>query len=142
MPCGTCGKDVRTPRQWLACREHFVADIKRLKMEVEGLERFRDLRTRHGQELADRTTQLANAQAELSRYEEAEKERGKARRWARRWKSFAAHLRCERQVDGAQVARLRMCALFFSSVIKSGEPWTEECETSLKEALARSPDER
>ena len=69
MPCGTCGKDVRTPRQWLACREHFVADIKRLKMEVEGLERFRELRTRHGQELADRTTQLANAEAELRRYE-------------------------------------------------------------------------
>jgi hypothetical protein len=38
--------------------------------------------------------------------------------------------------DG-HIRRLRDCALFFSSVIKSGEPWTEECEESLKRALAK-----
>lgn len=56
MPCGTCGKDVRTPRQWLACRAHFVADIKRLKREVKALK-------------------LSYLQGDL---EEAEKERDRA----------------------------------------------------------------
>jgi hypothetical protein len=34
-----------------------------------------------------------------------------------------------------QIERLRHCLGFFSSVIKSGEPWTETCEREYKQAL-------
>jgi hypothetical protein len=43
----------------------------------------------------------------------------------------------ERDEARAHVDRLQRCVLFFSSVIKSGEPWTDECEESIQEALRR-----
>lgn len=57
MPCGTCGKDVRTPGQWLACREHFVADIKHL---IRHNARFRD-RASLWKRLASRLYERASA---------------------------------------------------------------------------------
>ena len=36
-----------------------------------------------------------------------------------------------------QIRRMRDCVLFFSSVIKRGEAWSEECAESLKRALAK-----
>jgi hypothetical protein len=35
----------------------------------------------------------------------------------------------------AEVARLRLCISFLSSAIKSGEPWTDECEEMVNDAL-------
>ena len=32
---------------------------------------------------------------------------------------------------------LQSCVSFFSSVIKSGEPWTDTCEAAMKEALRK-----
>jgi len=44
-----------------------------------------------------------------------------------------------RQLEG-HIRRMRDCVLFFSSVIKSGEKWSEECEASIRRALAKERD--
>jgi hypothetical protein len=44
------------------------AENQRLKAEVKSLERFRDLRTRHNQELEDRTKELLSVKAERDDY--------------------------------------------------------------------------
>lgn len=38
VPCGTCGADLNEPGQWLRCRQHYVAEIKRLIARVAELE--------------------------------------------------------------------------------------------------------
>lgn len=34
IPCWTCGKDIRTAKQLLECRKHYVADIRELEAEL------------------------------------------------------------------------------------------------------------
>lgn len=46
---------------------HYRERIAELEAEVEGLERFRDLRIRHDDEMEARTSQLAQAQARIDR---------------------------------------------------------------------------
>ena len=48
-----------------------------------------------------------------------------------------AYMNCLEEVlrVRAQRHRMRKAVNFFASVIKSGEPWTQECETMLCQAL-------
>jgi len=41
--------------------------------------------------------------------------------------------------DTAELEQLRAALGFFASVIKSGEPWTQECQRQLDRAVERKP---